>query len=225
MRPYQVAKFVTRTYSSRPFAEVDDASCLRSGCHSTRLLQGRVVSERGILFDHRPHLEGTRFGKQLRCVSCHSQIVVGKHIEVTWDTCFLCHFKGRKDGRDINSLGGCQGCHILPGKDFKSGNITYNHKSFLGRHPVECQSCHQDVVRGDGEVGEERCFTCHNQPEKLARFPETDFLHDNHVTKHNVACFHCHKEIRHGATAAGTKMLDYDCGVCHVKTHDLEREV
>src|SRR3989344_2413036 len=44
----QVVKYVTRTYSSKPFAEIEDASCLRSGCHSTRLLQGKVVSERGI---------------------------------------------------------------------------------------------------------------------------------------------------------------------------------
>ena len=40
----QVVKFVTRTYSSKPYAEVEDSSCLRSGCHSTRLLQGPLVT-------------------------------------------------------------------------------------------------------------------------------------------------------------------------------------
>ncbi|MDO8525749.1 MAG: NapC/NirT family cytochrome c [Candidatus Omnitrophota bacterium] len=36
----QVIKYVTRTYSSRPFAEIDDAACLREGCHSNRLMEG-----------------------------------------------------------------------------------------------------------------------------------------------------------------------------------------
>ncbi|HEX9900072.1 MAG TPA: NapC/NirT family cytochrome c, partial [Candidatus Methylomirabilis sp.] len=73
----QVAKWATQTYSSKPFAEVEDASCLRSGCHERRLLEGKVVFKRGIIFDHRPHLAEPRRGRQLRCTSCHSQIVVG----------------------------------------------------------------------------------------------------------------------------------------------------
>ncbi|MEK7865760.1 MAG: NapC/NirT family cytochrome c [Planctomycetota bacterium] len=219
----QVAKFVTRTYSSKPYAEVEDASCLRSGCHSTRLLQGRVVSQKGILFDHRPHLEGVRYGRQLRCTSCHSQLVVGKHIEVTWDTCFLCHLKGHKEGRNIEPIGGCQGCHLLPTKPVQSGNVTYDHKSFLGEHKVACQNCHQDVLQGEGDVPQDRCLACHNEPEKLARIGDIPFLHDNHVTKHNTACFHCHKEIKHAVAKAGTKPLEYDCKVCHTDTHDLQR--
>ncbi|OHB72189.1 MAG: hypothetical protein A2W23_07920, partial [Planctomycetes bacterium RBG_16_43_13] len=221
----QVAKFITRTYSSKPYAEIEDTSCLRSGCHSTRLLQGRVVSEKSVLFDHKPHLENVRYGRQLRCVSCHSQIVVGKHIEVTWDTCYLCHLKGHKEGRNIEPLGGCQGCHLLPSRTIKVGNITYNHKDFLGQHNIACQSCHQDVIQGEGDVPKERCLTCHNQPEKIDRYKETAFIHDNHVTKHNTACFHCHREIRHGASAAGTKSLAYDCAVCHTDMHDLQRNV
>ena len=46
----QVVKYVTRTYSSKPYAEIEDTSCLRSGCHSTRLLKGRVISEKGVFF-------------------------------------------------------------------------------------------------------------------------------------------------------------------------------
>lgn len=134
----QVVKFVTRTYSSKPYAEVEDASCLRSGCHSTRLLQGKVVSKNGIRFDPRPHLEGVRYGRQLRCVFCHSQVVVGKHIEVTWDTCYLCHLKGKKHGQDIETLGGCLGCHELPDREIKVGNITYNHKAFMKDSNIPC---------------------------------------------------------------------------------------
>ena len=219
----QVVKYVTRTYSSKPFAEIEDTSCLRSGCHSTRLLRGKVISKKGIHFDHKPHLEGVRNGRQLRCVSCHSQLVVGKHIEVTWDSCYLCHLKGRKQGRHIEVLGGCLGCHTMPEKAITVGNITYNHKEYLAQHNISCESCHQDVIQGDGEVTQDRCMTCHNQPEKLARYTEIEFIHTNHVTKHNTACFHCHKEIIHRATPAGKKSLTLDCSACHANTHTLQR--
>src|SRR3989338_11608719 len=193
----QVVKYVTRTYSSKPFAEIEDASCLRSGCHSTRLLQGRVVSQRGIKFDHTAHILETRRGRKLKCASCHSQIVVGKHVEVTYDTCYLCHFKGRGEGRNFEPLGGCLGCHDLPQESFRIGNMEYNHKDFVIKQGVASQNCHMEVVRGTGEAPQERCFTCHNQPEKLAKYEDIPFIHENHVTKHNVACFHCHQEIRH----------------------------
>jgi len=237
----QVVKYVTRTYSSKPFAEVDDESCLRSGCHSTRLLEGRVESKLGIKFDHRPHLTQVRRGRHLKCVSCHSQMVVGKHVEVTYDTCYLCHFKKMGSGRDLAPLGGCTGCHELPRKSFKVGNMVYNHKEFVVDRGVSCQSCHIDVVRGTGEAKQDRCFTCHNQPEKLAKYDDEVFLHENHVTKHNVACFHCHQEIRHGGGSDdGSRLapletvgmaapsseggphgptLTFQCSFCHTEKH------
>ena len=89
----QVAKFVTRTYSSKPYAVVENKACLRSGCHSEKLLEGKIVFAGGVKFDHLPHLRERRRGRQLRCVSCHSQIVVGRHVEVTLESCFLCHWR------------------------------------------------------------------------------------------------------------------------------------
>ncbi len=248
----QVVKYVTRTYSSKPFAEVEDASCLRSGCHSTRLLEGKVFSKKGIRFDHTQHVGQERLGRHLRCVSCHSQVVVGKHIEVTWDSCYLCHFKGRGEGVDLKPLGGCLGCHELPAKSFRIGNMTYNHKEFVSKQGVSCRNCHLEVVRGKGEAPKERCFTCHNQPEKLERYSDIPFLHENHVTKHNIACFHCHQEMSHGfaqapeklprlnepppsASSAGTARgaapsghapeLSFDCAYCHKGKHAGQLEM
>ena len=137
-------------------------------------------------------------GRELKCTTCHSQIVVGRHVEVTYDSCYLCHFKNYGSGRDLQTLGGCLGCHQLPEKDFVIDKITYNHKEFVEKKGVSCENCHIDVVQGDGLAPHDRCFTCHNQPEKLAQTKDVTFLHENHVTKHNVACFHCHQEIRHG---------------------------
>jgi hypothetical protein len=43
----QVAKWTTQASSSKPSAEIEDASCLRSQCHATRLLEGKVLFKRG----------------------------------------------------------------------------------------------------------------------------------------------------------------------------------
>jgi nitrate/TMAO reductase-like tetraheme cytochrome c subunit len=193
----QVAKWATQTYSSKPFAEVEDASCLRSGCHESRLLDGKVAFKRGIIFDHGPHLKEKRRGRQLRCTSCHSQIVVGTHIEVTTTTCFLCHFKGKKSAREFHPLGGCPVCHNTPKGDIEvMAGVIFNHESLVQRK-VACEKCHLNVVDGNGEAPRERCYTCHNEPEKLQKYPDTPFIHDFHVARHNIECGRCHSEIRH----------------------------
>lgn len=220
----QVVKYVTRTYSSKPFAEIEDAACLRGGCHSKRLLERKLTFGKGIKFDHRPHLLERRRTRQLRCVSCHSQIVVGKHVEVTLDTCYLCHFKGMKDGRQVQPLGGCPSCHELPEKEFKIGNIEYRHKDFVTAHGIECQSCHLDITQGEGEALKERCFSCHNQPEKLEKYADIPLMHENHVTKHNVACFHCHTEMTHSVKTV-TKPMKLDCSMCHVDIHSGQKDI
>ncbi|MFQ5847516.1 MAG: NapC/NirT family cytochrome c [Candidatus Methylomirabilales bacterium] len=192
----QVAKWATGTYSSKPFAEVEDASCLRSGCHSRRLLEGKVVFRRDILFDHRPHLAEVHGGPRLRCTSCHSQIVVGTHIQVIETTCFLCHFKGKKVGRELAPIAGCTGCHQPPKGDILVGSIRFNHQEVV-RRGVACQKCHLNVIEGDGEAPRTRCVTCHNEPEKLEGYADTMMIHNVHVSGHNIECARCHNEIKH----------------------------
>jgi nitrate/TMAO reductase-like tetraheme cytochrome c subunit len=194
----QVAKWATRTYSSKPFAEVEDASCLRSGCHSRFQLEGKgtVTSPRGIRFDHQAHLDPTKSGRQLRCTSCHSQIVVDRHFEVNQTACFLCHFKAARRGRDLTPIGGCTGCHQVPKGDIMVGSIRFNHEDVV-RRGVGCQKCHLNVVEGEGEAPRERCLTCHNQREKLQRYAEVALIHDVHVTRHPIECTRCHTEVQH----------------------------
>ncbi len=220
----QVVKFVTRTYSTKPYAEIEDSSCLRKGCHEKRLLEGKVTFKRGIIFDHKPHLVGVRRGKRLRCTSCHSQIVQGQHIAVTEEVCFLCHFKGEKNGREITPVGGCPLCHGAPEKEIKiAAGVSFNHKDFVGRG-VECQKCHLDAVQGDGEAPREMCLTCHGEPERLSRYEDHEFIHENHVTKHKVECFQCHLTIKH-AVQTTIKPLEYSCDVCHLSKHAGEKEM
>ncbi len=220
----QVVKYVTRTYSSKPYAEIDDSSCLRKGCHETRLLQGEVTFKRGIKFDHRPHLTDLKRGKRLRCTSCHSKIVVGNHMEVTENTCFLCHFKGTKVGRVENPIGGCGNCHTAPEGDIRVGSTTFNHRDFVGQRHVACQNCHLEAIQGDGEAKKDRCVQCHNEPARLSRYVDTEFMHKNHVTDHKIECTHCHEEIRH-AVKTTLEPLQYDCSVCHERKHNVQKQL
>lgn len=194
----QVAKYVTQTYSSKPFAEVEDASCLRSGCHSRSQLKeaGTVSFRQGIQFNHKPHFDPLKTGQQLRCTSCHFQIVIERHFEVAEVACFLCHFKGKKAGRELSPIAGCTSCHEPPKGEIIVGSIRFNHEE-ITRRGVACQKCHLNVIEGDGEAPRERCFTCHNEPEKIERYSDTPLVHDAHVEKHSIECTRCHNEIKH----------------------------
>lgn len=232
----QAVKYVTRTYGSKPHAEIRDSSCMRSGCHEKRVLEGKVnwtvKSVTGhdvtIKFDHKPHLSEERRGKQLRCVSCHSQIVQGQHLVVTLDTCFLCHFKGYEHGRNEHALGGCSACHDAPKEQIRLTTGMFNHADYAGKG-VECQNCHVEVISGDGAVPKQVCWTCHNQPQQIAKYGETSQLHDTHITEHKVECSNCHVQIEHNLSAAVKPlgaMADVHatkeqgtCASCHEKTH------
>jgi predicted CXXCH cytochrome family protein len=190
-----VAKYFTGTYSTNPWAEVDDAACLR--CHERRLLDGKELY-RGVMFDHTPHLTESRRGLNLRCTSCHSQIVQGSHISVTPSTCALCHFKGEQTNE---GTGACLTCHEIPDKVVTATGVTFDHGQ-VKRLDMSCTLCHGGAVRGDGNVPRERCLTCHNQPDRLEKFTDKDFLHRMHVTEHKVDCMNCHLQIEHGRTLA-----------------------
>jgi len=194
----QVAKWATGTYSSKPFADVEDASCLRSGCHARADLEGKgaVMSRRGIRFDHARHLTPAAMGRELRCTSCHAQMVVDRHFEVTQSTCFTCHFKARKDGRELAPVAGCTACHDVPKGDIAVGSVRFNHAE-VARRGVACQACHLNVVEGRGEAPRERCMGCHNQRELVAKYDDTALVHAAHVTQRSIECTRCHSEIVH----------------------------
>lgn len=215
----QLVQYITRTYHPRPKAEVEDTNCLQKGCHETRLLQGKITMRGGeIQFDHTPHLKQLRRGMQLRCTSCHSQIMVGTHIEVTLTSCYDCHFKGHTPGRNQLPLAGCLSCHKPPStpKDLGEG-LTFNHADYINREGVQCIFCHVDSVSGDGAAPKERCFSCHNTPERLARYGDTAFIHLNHVTNHKIECQACHLGIEHKIHVE--PLSEGTCNRCHEPSH------
>jgi hypothetical protein len=192
----QLAKWATQTYSSKPFADVQDASCLRSGCHTKDTLTAGMTKTfaRAVRFDHARHLDPSRTGQALRCTSCHAQAVVERHFEVAQTVCFTCHFKSAKSERELTPLGGCTSCHRAP-----TGEIPAKHfdHAEMVKRGVPCQSCHADVVAGRGEAPRERCIGCHNEKEKIDRFSDVKAVHEAHVRKSSIDCTRCHSEIVH----------------------------
>ena len=233
----QVVRYVTRQYGMRPWTEVEDEACLRSGCHETRLLRGKVEFG-GVTFDHAPHLTSFRRVTRLRCTSCHAQIVQGTHISVTETACFLCHFKNTSEEPEMAD---CQRCHdeIRPHRreDISSeswtqepapekgseAKLAYDHEEVQAQS-VPCRECHNDVFQGQGDVPKDRCITCHSETARLQRYGETEFMHRTHVTEHKVDCMRCHMEIQHRLPdKAETPTLN--CSSCHPGQHEQTREL
>lgn len=213
----QVVKYITGAYGIKPWAEIEDAACLRSGCHSERKLEGETTYK-GIRFDHAEHLGELRRGKQLRCTSCHSQIVQGDHVTVTEGTCFLCHFRDRPPGQPV---AGCTGCHGEPARLVSPAGFVVDHPRYV-RELVSCVSCHDQVTDGSGAADQARCFTCHNEPERLAEFENTTLVHRVHIADRNVECAQCHTPIQHRIVSL-TSTFELDCQSCHQGAHETQR--
>jgi nitrate/TMAO reductase-like tetraheme cytochrome c subunit len=222
----QVVKYVTGTYGMKPWAEIEDAACLRSGCHSLRKVEGAVSfhgpTNPGIVirFDHTKHLGELRRGKQLRCTSCHSQIVQGNHLAVTTVTCNLCHFKERAAD---DPVGGCVGCHRSPPRVVSPAGFVVDHEQYV-RDLVSCTSCHSQVTSGTGDAEQARCYNCHNEPARIAEFENTPLVHQVHISEHNIECTQCHAPIQHRLVSlnVGVKL---DCAGCHERVHEAQQQM
>ncbi len=205
-------RYLSGAYISRPRAEVDDRACLAGGCHEERLLKPQETFRGGIRFDHQVHLKSPPRGIQLRCTSCHNQIVQKGHVAVTEQVCFLCHFKGAGPGEAVT---GCESCHGSPKKLVVHAGFSFSHQSYL-KVGVSCSQCHVKVVEGDGGVAKERCATCHIGREE--RIQDVQFLHDTHIARHKVDCQECHSPLRHGKIQL-VEPLEVGCESCHIRQH------
>lgn len=212
----QVVQYFTGSYGTRFWAEIEDDACLQTGCHDTRLLSGEVTFKENIAFDHAFHLGTLRRGKKLRCTSCHSQMVVGNHIEVTESVCYTCHFKDATLG---TGTADCLTCHGPPKEPVVFEGVTFDHDEYLKRE-VPCTQCHTHVVQGDGAVPESRCYSCH--PDRSNMTNEPFQLHLYHVTNNKVECSECHLEIQHGKLEVSSALAP-NCAGCHGDSHSLQQ--
>ncbi|MBN2081841.1 cytochrome c3 family protein [bacterium] len=219
----QVVAYWTGRYDTKFYAEIGDASCMRSGCHDSRLIEGPIEYKRGINFDHAGHYGHEMRGIRLRCTSCHSQIVQGNHMAVTDFTCFLCHFKGKLNETDPQPQEFCLSCHNYPNYYVGVMDINYDHTEYV-ENGISCQYCHIDVVEGQGEVEDRACLQCHSDPAQLEKVTDVIAVHQNHVTDHKVECFNCHAEIKHHVPET-VGPPEVGCATCHTDTHLGPREL
>ncbi|HCS49645.1 MAG TPA: hypothetical protein DIW61_15910 [Candidatus Aminicenantes bacterium] len=211
----QVLRYWTKLYvKSKPWAEIPDESCLRAGCHDKRLLEGRVQFK-SVVFDHRVHLGDLRRGKQLRCTSCHSQIVQGDHITVTESSCFICHFKASEHYPQIAS---CSHCHVR--EDLSSERARFNH-TIVFEDNFSCDKCHSQIIIGDGSVPRENCYKCHYENDRVDKYNDTDLMHSTHITSHKIECNQCHLEIQHKIVKNIETIAD--CRTCHTGFHEAQK--
>jgi nitrate/TMAO reductase-like tetraheme cytochrome c subunit len=211
-----VGRYWTKLYvKSKPWAEIRDESCLRTGCHEKRLLEG-VVQFNKVAFDHKIHFEDLKRGKQLQCTSCHSQIVQGEHITVTESTCFICHFKKSEHYPRIDD---CNHCHT---KDTLVGSRStrFNH-TLVFDNGFSCDKCHSNTIFGDGEVPKENCYKCHAERERLAKYNDTDLMHTTHIYENKIECNQCHREIQHKIVKDIEAIAD--CTACHTDSHKAQK--
>ncbi len=204
--------FITGKVITKPHAEIDDESCTQ--CHPREKLKDLIVYK-NVLFSHKKHLGELRRGKKLRCTTCHSQIVQGKHITVTEVNCFICHFYGGEKAESATAK--CGICHFAPkGRIVKKG-VEFNHEKYISRN-IPCETCHTNVIKGDGHVVSNPCIQCHNKREILEASYTPQFIHENHVTNHKIECFYCHTAIEHKIQPVGLKAIESkECSKCHGK--------
>lgn len=216
-----LANYFTGIYKrSKPWAEIEDGNCL--GCHTERLLEGKISFTKGIVFDHEHHLTEKRRGRKLRCTSCHSQIVQGKHMSVTSSTCFLCHFKNvDQEGR--SELANCTSCHTPPTVADGDSTIAFDHTNVL-ENTLDCKSCHTTMWHGNGKVREEKCSVCHSSTAHADRINDLEFIHEWHIEKRKVECQQCHDPIDH-RNPDMDKEIRGNCAACHDNKHSAMNAV
>jgi nitrate/TMAO reductase-like tetraheme cytochrome c subunit len=219
----QIVNYISLSYKKRkPWAEIPDNTCARSGCHERQAFQDTTYNFKGVMFNHKHHLQELRRGKTLKCISCHSQIVQGTHIEVTSSTCFNCHFMKSPDPEhNSDKLTNCLTCHDWSNKTKEEmASFRYDHTNVV-QNQIPCNSCHSNVIQGTGEVGKERCFQCHFETERLEKYEDVSFMHTTHITKHSMKCFSCHSSIQHKIQKIDPSAPP-DCISCHSNSHSSQ---
>lgn len=183
-----VAKNFTGYYPPKSSANVNDASCLRAGCHtrdSDDLYRPIIASQfknSTIKFNHEVMLKQRNFGIELKCNNCHEHVSndSGEHFEVSAVVCYYCHLMNPRDKSIGTAIGTCFTCHDTAEEKLEETSF---------------------VLVGDGAVPRERCLDCHYE---VIRFDDTQYQHDVHInwntdfTKTKVECSGCHGGIEHG---------------------------
>ncbi len=212
----EVIRYSVGAYSTQPHARLSDDQCL--SCHEHEALERTQTYSEDIQFSHENHYKDPSRGVQLRCNTCHAELVQGSHMAVDQSTCIDCHFMGRPTSEP---LGTCQGCHGAPKDEIRIEGVTFNHSDYV-KSDVDCLTCHTHVTSGSGDVPPEKCYSCHI--ERFEDYGETEKVHDVHVTDEQLTCRDCHTEIQHGEFQL-SQAITPDCRTCHASGHSAQEQI
>ena len=233
--------------------KIDDRSCTTSKCHpkTGKGKKGeywvkkvkyaeydRDDKTKGIVsLIHENHYKKEKWikGDIMRCATCHQRETEKKHFEVTRESCYICHFGNKKYNEGLSK---CSLCHKVPTKPLQKQKAEkakkkegekeekpITHKT-LEEAKVPCQSCHLEVVKGNGAVSKVKCLNCHDGGKKLMEDAEKqELMHKEHVAEKNARCFECHEPIEHKKAADYFKAAVEDCSACHRNTHILQQSL
>ena len=216
----------TEDENIRKPAVIDDLSCMAFDCHPKQKLDEKKFKFKDkIFYIHQTHFDKTIEGQTLHCDTCHQHVSADSHFEVPKDACFLCHFKNA----DFNKgRAKCSLCHEIPTKSLqkqktgdKPGEKPVTHQT-LEEAEVPCQSCHYELIHGEGEIKEEGCTDCHDRPETLAKAYDRKIMHEQHVAEQNARCFDCHRPIKHEKDEFLDPVRE-SCFVCHPDHHNYQK--
>jgi hypothetical protein len=231
------------TVRTRP--RVDDRSCTTSECHPTTgkgkegeywtkkipftEFEREDKSKATVSFTHEAHFEKEKWveGQEMHCSTCHRHETGKKHIDVSREGCYLCHFKNLALNEKRSK---CSLCHKIPEEPFKKAEKpdekAITHKELENRN-VSCASCHMELVKGNGVIKQEKCLDCHENEESIMKEEKNiKLMHEKHVAAQTAHCFSCHEPIQH---KKGTKEFTYvdaalnNCNVCHPEPHLNQR--
>ena len=229
----------------RKAPRIDDRSCTALQCHPStgKGKEGEYWTKKfeyakykrednteGIVpYVHKPHFDSTKWveGQKLHCTSCHQRETEEKHFEVNRDKCFLCHFKNLA----LNETRAkCSLCHEVPTaplqKQKKEGagdeEKPITHKS-LEESKVACESCHLQLVKGQGFVKKTKCLICHDSGDQITKgLLNKKLMHETHVAAQTAHCFNCHEPIEH-MKGDFIDVARNNCTACHPDHHKYQK--
>jgi nitrate/TMAO reductase-like tetraheme cytochrome c subunit len=206
---------------------INDLSCMTAKCHpQQKLKEDKMIYKERIYYIHKTHFDQTIEGQKLHCDTCHQHVTPERHFQVPKVACFLCHFK---DVQFNKGRGKCSLCHEIPTKPLQKQKTEGNdeekpvtHQS-LDEANVPCQSCHYELIRGQGRIIQEKCFVCHDYSEEmLLQSSNRKLMHEQHVAEQNANCFECHEPILHRKEQAFLNPVRENCFVCHPDHHKYQ---
>lgn len=242
-----VDDLLSRT-SGKPSADIADASCTRSGCHSMQTLRQNVKRDGKYFFDHGKHFDVSYQSVEIHCTTCHSHIQGANHFEVNTNACVTCHLAYPKTPPPTVTLissnqpaiaanipvepikadphgpkipaSRCDSCHKAPDKPIIYQGLRVMHSEYLA-YGAACDSCHRGVTAPVTKIKDDQCFSCHDfGMERLGSVEET---HRIHTSGKKVECFSCHGVIRHGPSAQSMRLDQIDCQSCHSGQHAIQQ--